>query len=347
MDNHRNYEIRSVFISYSHDNEDHKQWVLNLCNDLVSEGIEVIFDEWNPIGKNVQAFMESCTEHDRVIIICTPGYVMKANNGKGGVAYEKAIITQEIIKDTNYDKCIPIVRESSPSLDMNPKFIGHARYIDMRNDSGYKIELERLVKTILGIDVEENQERGELVIKGNILRKILDSKKDSIINSHDDKTVELLDKVWQELGNVRAYGHLDFSYLSRDTEESDIEELKFIVDQLELMEFVSVIRNRTLGSRYGYPFQINRIDAIFEKDIRFINIIKEQLKPVLQDLPCGESMKVENILDYLNDIDKEQARNLILFALKDFKLSGSIELYIDQYLGFSPGDLKNSMIQKM
>ena len=347
MDNHRNYEIRSVFISYSHDNEDHKQWVLNLCNDLVSEGIEVIFDEWDPIGKNVQTFMESCTEHDRVIIICTPKYVMKSNNGKGGVGYEKAIITQEIIKDTNYDKCIPIVRESSPSLDMIPKFIGHAKYIDMRNDSGYKIELERLVKTILGIDVEENQERRELVIKGNILRKILDSKKDSIINSNDDKTVELLDKVWQELGNVRAYGHLDFSYLSRDTEESDIEELKFIVDQLELMEFISVIRAKTLGSRYGYPIQIRRIDAIFEKDIRFINIIKEQLKPILQDLPRGESMKAEKILDYLNDIDKEKARNLILFALKDFKLSGSIELYIDQYLGSPPGDLKNSMIQKM
>lgn len=347
MDSDRNFQILSVFISYSHDDKDHKQWVLDLCNDLVDKGIEVIFDEWDPIGKNVQSFMESCTEYDKVIIICTPKYVMKANNGKGGVGYEKAIITQEIIKDTNYDKCIPIVRESSSSVKMIPKFIGHTKYIDMRNDGEYKTNLERLAKTILGIDIEENQERRELVVRENILREILDPKKDSIINSDDDKTIELLDKVLQELGNIRAYGHLDFSFLSIGMEESEIEELKFIINELKSMEFISVKENPTLNS-FGDPLWIYRIEAIFEKDIRFKNIIKEHLKPVLRDLPRGNSIKADEILDCLNDINKEKARNLILFALNDFKLSGSIELYIDQcIMGVPPGDLKNSMIVKM
>ncbi len=64
MGNDRNFEVPSVFISYSHDNERHKQWVSNLCDDLVSKGIEVIFDEWNPIGKNVQFFMLSSAPED-------------------------------------------------------------------------------------------------------------------------------------------------------------------------------------------------------------------------------------------------------------------------------------------
>ncbi len=346
MDNHRNFEVPNIFISYSHDNERHKQWVLNLCDGLVSKGIQVIFDEWNPVGKNVQFFMESCTEYDKVVIVCTPNYVMKANNGKGGVGYEKSIITQEIIKDTNYDKCIPIVREKSPSLDVIPKFIGHLKYIDMSDDDKYETLLNKLSDTILGIDVEENQERRELAILERIHRKILYSKKDSIINSNDEKTIELLDKVLQELDNVRAYGHLEFSYLSIDMEESEIEELKFIIDELESMKLISVIRDKTIN-RYGDPIWINRIEAIFEKDISFINVIKEQLKPVLDDLHRGETIKADKILDCLNDIDKERTKNLILFALKVFESSRSIKLYIDEYLGFLPGDLENSTVLKL
>lgn len=346
MGNDRNFEVPSVFISYSHDNEDHKQWVSNLCNDLVSKGIEVIFDEWNPIGKNVQFFMESCTEYDKVVIVCTPNYVMKANNGKGGVGYEKAIITQEIIKDTNYDKCIPIVREKLSSLDAIPKFIGHLNYIDMSNDDKYETLLDKLSDTILGIDVEENQERRELAILERIRRKILYSKKNSTISSDENKTIELLDKVLQELGNVRAYGHLEFSYLSIDMEESEIEELKFIIDELESMKLISVVRNKTLNI-YGDPMWFTRIEAIFEKDISFINVIKEQLKPILDDLHRGETMEADKILDCLNDIDKERANNLILFALKDFESSGSIKLDIDLLLGFPPGDLENSTVQKL
>ena len=35
-----------VFISYSWDNEDHKQWVLELANKLVKEGVNVLLDRY-------------------------------------------------------------------------------------------------------------------------------------------------------------------------------------------------------------------------------------------------------------------------------------------------------------
>ena len=37
----------TVFISYSHDNEDHKSWVLKLASDLRSHGVNAILDQWD------------------------------------------------------------------------------------------------------------------------------------------------------------------------------------------------------------------------------------------------------------------------------------------------------------
>lgn len=39
--------IPEVFISYSHDNDEHKEWVLQLATRLRSNGIDVILDRWN------------------------------------------------------------------------------------------------------------------------------------------------------------------------------------------------------------------------------------------------------------------------------------------------------------
>ncbi|MGX2954498.1 toll/interleukin-1 receptor domain-containing protein [Shewanella sp. JL219SE-S6] len=35
------------FISYSHDNENHKEWVLNLATRLVKNGVDVTLDQWD------------------------------------------------------------------------------------------------------------------------------------------------------------------------------------------------------------------------------------------------------------------------------------------------------------
>jgi len=36
-----------VFISYSHDSEEHKAWVADLARFLISNGIDVVIDAWN------------------------------------------------------------------------------------------------------------------------------------------------------------------------------------------------------------------------------------------------------------------------------------------------------------
>lgn len=48
-------EHPKVFISYSHDSEEHKEWVLELATNLRKHGIDVILDQWElAVGKDLR-----------------------------------------------------------------------------------------------------------------------------------------------------------------------------------------------------------------------------------------------------------------------------------------------------
>jgi hypothetical protein len=105
----------TVFISYSHDDTEHKRWVLDLASALRANGIEVLIDAWDlQSGADVAKFMQrSVRESDRVLMICTERFVAKANEGVGGVGYEEMIITGEIVQNLGTSKFIPIIRQKS------------------------------------------------------------------------------------------------------------------------------------------------------------------------------------------------------------------------------------------
>ena len=62
-----------VFISYSHDSPEHKQWVSELAARLRRNGIDAILDQWDlGLGDDVTRFMErGIVNADRVLVICT------------------------------------------------------------------------------------------------------------------------------------------------------------------------------------------------------------------------------------------------------------------------------------
>ena len=102
-----------VFISYAHDNEDHKNWVLQLATRLRANSVDVLLDQWNRLGSNLINFMErGLSKSHRVICICSENYVQKANQGIGGTGYEKQIMAAEILKDQNTDWVIPVIRNN-------------------------------------------------------------------------------------------------------------------------------------------------------------------------------------------------------------------------------------------
>ena len=89
-----------VFVSYSHDSPDHKQWVLDLATRLRTCGVDAILDQWDlGPGGDLPHFMEqSIANSVRILMICTERYVQKANAGTGGVGYEKMIVTADLMR---------------------------------------------------------------------------------------------------------------------------------------------------------------------------------------------------------------------------------------------------------
>jgi hypothetical protein len=139
------------FISYSHDNALHKEWVLNLATRLMKNGVDIILDQWDVrLGGDLPSFMEGgLTEADRVICICTETYVSKANMGSGGVGYEKMILTSELMSNINSKKIIPLIKNND-ALKVTPVFLQTKVYIDFRDENNYEARYIELIQEIHG-----------------------------------------------------------------------------------------------------------------------------------------------------------------------------------------------------
>lgn len=63
-----------VFISYSWEDDAHKEWVRSLTDTLLDNGIDATLDQYDlSLGDRLPQFMEqSVTNADYVLIICTP-----------------------------------------------------------------------------------------------------------------------------------------------------------------------------------------------------------------------------------------------------------------------------------
>lgn len=141
----------SVFISYSHDSENHKAWVLRLATDLRERGVDATLDQWELVpGQDVAAFMQKgILEADRVLLVCSSAYVSKAEAGTGGVGFERLIVTGEVVQNIDTRKFIPLVR-NNPTEPRVPRFLGPRLYIDFNDDAAYEAKREELLRELLG-----------------------------------------------------------------------------------------------------------------------------------------------------------------------------------------------------
>ena len=131
-------EPPKVFISYSHDTPEHKQWVSALGAKLRCNGVDAILDQWDlGMDEDPTQFVETgVRDSDRVLVICTDSYVRKANAGEGGVGYESMIVTRNHIKDLGINKFIPIVRHAFGE-EKTPEFLRKRVYIDFTDDGQF------------------------------------------------------------------------------------------------------------------------------------------------------------------------------------------------------------------
>ena len=145
-----------VFLSYSHDSEAHKAWVLQLAERLRYGGVEVTLDQWQVrFGEDVVRFMDQgIREADRVLMVCTANYVATAEERKGGAGYEGMIVTGHVARATDTIKFVPIVRDN-PAEPLIPAFLGQRVWLDFRDDGLFEQRLEGLLRQLHGVPLPQ------------------------------------------------------------------------------------------------------------------------------------------------------------------------------------------------
>jgi len=138
-----------VFISYSWDTEEHKQWVLDLANKLSENGVYVLLDRFDlKAGKSMTHFMEKAVNQaDKILLIMTPNYKDKADNRTGGVGYEYSMISQEFYEKMDNEKFIPI-RKEGDYKECAPRFLNSYLSHNMTDVSSFDKDYEELLRII-------------------------------------------------------------------------------------------------------------------------------------------------------------------------------------------------------
>ena len=142
-----------LFVSYCHEPIELKQWVLELSDRLVKDGVNILLDQWDlSEGDNTIAYMESIIgdpEIKKVVLICNRDYKNKADHYVGGVGDEAQIISPQIYKQASQNKFAAIVVErdelGEPFL---PVYYGARLYIDFSSTSLIEQHYNRLLRWI-------------------------------------------------------------------------------------------------------------------------------------------------------------------------------------------------------
>ena len=228
-----------VFISYSHDSDQHKAWVLKLATDLRHHGVDAILDQWDlRIGCDLRFFMENgLSESKLVLCICSEKYVQKVNSGDGGSGYEGMIMTQALLKNANIDFVIPVVRNNKTDEKV-PLAFGSKLYIDFSDDEDYLEKYQELLERIYNEDTKKKPPLGGNPFAGDLSRQIeLKTEIESVLyrSPSMDGTVTFrydnnnghfyigngeyeFDTCWSRAGNdsIHAYGLIGYKTGEKD-----------------------------------------------------------------------------------------------------------------------------------
>ncbi len=137
----------SIFISYSHDSDDHRERVLGLSERLRADGIETILDRYVERGSPPEGWprwmLNGLEKATHVVCVCTETYYRRFRGrevpGKGkGVDWEGALMTQSLYDDRSVStKFIPVLfaRTDEPYV---PEPLRAQTFYVMDSDASYE-----------------------------------------------------------------------------------------------------------------------------------------------------------------------------------------------------------------
>lgn len=209
--------VPKVFISYSHDDQAHKKWVLELAQRLRNAGVDAILDQFRlGLGGDLGGFMEKgVADSDRIIMVCTDTYIAKANDGLGGVGYEKMIMTAEYMNNIDTKKVIPLIRQNG--THNVPTFLKSRLFINFSREDEFELQFDNLLR-----EIHEAPLFKEPPVGNNPFESITKKPAESVT----DKKTELL-KLWIDLYN-KGQCFLTFDFLHQKLNCSKIFAEKYI-----------------------------------------------------------------------------------------------------------------------
>jgi nucleoside phosphorylase len=212
-----------VFISYSHDSQEHKDRVLELADRLREDGIDCTIDQYEESPREgwQRWMLNQVEEATFILVACTEQYDRRFRGrevvGKGkGVTWEGGVIIQELYEDQGQnDKFIPVTL-APEDANFIPNPLRSATSYRLNTADGYELLYRRLT----------NQPRTSKPALG-IIQQL----------PHRDRQQFFLDENRQnslknELLNA-SKGLLDWKRTLGDNQQITRPELKQLVDRIE------------------------------------------------------------------------------------------------------------------
>lgn len=143
-------------MSYSHDDDEHRDWVLQLASRLRGNGVDVCLDRWDvTLGGNLAHFMERTADDTyRVIAVVSETYSRKCNDRSGGAGVEAQMLSARLYNELDSDAVIPIIRNNPKNPPDLPAFLSGRLWLDFRDAATEEAAYERLLRVIHDVAVD-------------------------------------------------------------------------------------------------------------------------------------------------------------------------------------------------
>lgn len=299
-----------VFISYSWDSIEHKDWVTAFANELRRRGIDAIIDEFITQRETVnlnQMMIEKIRDTDYTLVVLTDKYAEKADSFKGGVGYETSLLVNEIRE--NIKKIIPIMRFKGDVRKAIPFYLKGVTYIDFSSDPNFYNKIEELKYKLLKKDRIEIEPLGEI---------------------YDLKPRKVTMKTIQEGRNVTNSDDI----IPNFRKITDRDKTRFMKKSYtEIIDYLSQLAEQTKQRNYNFDYEM---DVVTNKKAIIRYYINDMEKQIVKIWLANNFSREENILILYNGhmIDSDNSCNEMITcevdANKNLKLKMTMQFYGDR-----------------
>lgn len=139
---------------------------MDLAENLRRNGVDAILDKWDlRDGQDAAAYMESIISDktiNKVLLVCDPVYVTKANDRSGGAGTEAQIISAEIYKKSSHRKYLAVIAaKDQDQIRHVPAYYGSKIFVDMTLPEEYDEKLEQVLRWIFEKPLHQKPEIGQ------------------------------------------------------------------------------------------------------------------------------------------------------------------------------------------